>query len=65
MLGNNTRLVFVGIGRSSAIAVFRIVEGVEPALSFESMYRAGGTDQPFSTLLENKNIGNLDPEDLR
>ncbi|XP_072036605.1 mesenchyme-specific cell surface glycoprotein-like [Amphiura filiformis] len=68
-LEGNTRLLFLGMGRSSSIAIFRIEAtfegGHEPVLEFESLYRGGGTDQTFSVLLENENIGNLDPEDLR
>ncbi len=69
ILEDNTRLLFLGMGRTSAIAIFRIeasFEGeYEPVLEYESMYRAGGTDQTFTALVENENIGNLDPEDLK
>ena len=67
VLEDNTQLVFVGIGRISAIAIFRLESsgGNEPVLELESMYRAGAINEPFSVLLEKKDIGNLDPEDLR
>ena len=68
-LEDETRLVFVGIGRTSGIAVYKINEtmapGSSPSLTFESMYRAGAVDKPFNTLLEDRNVGNLDPEDLK
>lgn len=69
LLEDNTPLVFVGMGRISAVAIFRLESTFEaphePVLEFESLYRAGATNETFSVLLENQNIGNLDPEDLR
>ena len=69
VLEDNTPLVFVGMGRTSAVAIFRLEAtfegGHEPVLEFESLYRAGATNETFSVLLEKENIGNLDVEDLR
>ena len=55
VLEDNTQLIFVSIGRISAIAIFRLESSGanEPVLEFESMYGAGTINQPFSVLLQN------------
>ena len=49
------------------MVVFRIAEGSNgnPQLEFQSVFRAGGTNATFNVLLENRNVGNLDPEDMK
>jgi|ERR1711971_36299 len=36
-----------------------------PVLEFESIFRAGGTNETFDMLLQKSNVGNYDPEDLK
>lgn len=61
---NGKTVLFVGIDRSAAIAIYSFAPGsVIP--TFESIYRAGGVDDTFENLLNGENLGDLDPEDLK
>ena len=61
---NGTRVLFVGVEGSSVIVIYSFADGsVEPR--FESMYRHGGTDNTFAELLDDRNLGDLNPEYLR
>ncbi len=58
--------MFVGVDRSSSILIFSVDEaGAEPRLELQSIFRDGGTKKTFNELLDERNLGNLDPEDLR
>nr|XP_054768930.1 mesenchyme-specific cell surface glycoprotein-like [Lytechinus pictus] len=61
---DGTRLLFVGIERLSAIAIFSFPSG-SAIPEFDSFYRAGGTNKTYDQLLEDKNVGDLDPEDIK
>ncbi|XP_011675784.2 mesenchyme-specific cell surface glycoprotein isoform X2 [Strongylocentrotus purpuratus] len=58
------RIIFVGVDRTSAILVYSLESG-EVVPTFESVYRAGGRNDTFQSLLDNRNLGDLDPEDLK
>ena len=61
---NGKRVLFVGNERTSTLMVYSFKENaVIP--TFESIHRSGGTQDTFSDLLEGRNAGDLDPEDLR
>ncbi|XP_072037300.1 mesenchyme-specific cell surface glycoprotein-like [Amphiura filiformis] len=61
---NGTRVLFSGMEGNSAIMVFSFAQGsVEP--KFESIYRHGGIDKPFQKLLDEQNLGDLNPEELK
>ncbi|XP_041480193.1 mesenchyme-specific cell surface glycoprotein-like [Lytechinus variegatus] len=61
---DGTRLLFVGIERLSAIAIFSFPSG-SAIPEFDSFYRAGGTNKTYDQLLEDRNVGDLDPEDIK
>ena len=58
------RLLFVGVDRTAAILIYSFGSG-DVIPTFESVYRAGGQSETFQYLLDNKNLGDLDPEDLK
>ena len=58
------RIIFVGVDRTSAILIYSLESG-EVVPTFESVYRAGGRNDTFQNLLDNRNLGDLDPEDLK
>ncbi|XP_030843548.1 mesenchyme-specific cell surface glycoprotein-like [Strongylocentrotus purpuratus] len=58
------RIIFVGIDRTSAILVYSLESG-EVVPTFESVYRAGGRNDTFQNLLDDRNLGDLDPDDLK
>ncbi|XP_071506841.1 mesenchyme-specific cell surface glycoprotein-like [Diadema antillarum] len=63
---NGQDFAFFGVDRSAAILIYRIYDSYYgPTLSFESVYRAGGTKDTFDDLLGARNLGDLDPEDLK
>ncbi|XP_011675431.2 mesenchyme-specific cell surface glycoprotein isoform X2 [Strongylocentrotus purpuratus] len=61
---NGTRLLFVGIERLSAIAIFTFPSG-SAIPEFDSFHRAGGTDRSYDQLLIDREVGDLDPEDIK
>ncbi|XP_038076297.1 uncharacterized protein LOC119744441 [Patiria miniata] len=61
---NGKRLLFVGQERTSSVMVYSF-PGDSIIPTFESMYRAGGTSKTFTELLNERNLGDLAPEDLR
>ena len=61
---NGRDLLFVGVDRSASILIYSFPTG-SPIPVFESIHRAGGTSDTFSDLLDDRNLGDLDPEDLR
>lgn len=61
---NGTRLLFVGIERLSAIAIFTFPSG-SAIPEFDSFHRAGGTDRSYDQLLIDREMGDLDPEDIK
>ena len=61
---NGTRVLFAGIEGTSAIMVFSFAkDSVKP--KFESLYRRGGVDKPLSKLLDEEDLGDLNPEVLK
>ncbi|XP_070560955.1 mesenchyme-specific cell surface glycoprotein-like [Ptychodera flava] len=56
-------IVFVGLERTSTIMLYHVDHS--DGLTFESVYRAGGINDTFQELYDDKNVGDLDPEDLR
>ena len=58
------RLLFVGVDRTAAILIYSFASD-EVIPTFESVYRAGGRSETFQDLLDNRNLGDLDPEDLK
>ncbi|XP_022096908.1 uncharacterized protein LOC110982645 [Acanthaster planci] len=61
---NGKRLLFVAQERTSSVMVYSF-PGNSVIPSFESVYRAGGTSKTFTELLNDRNLGDLGPEDLR
>ncbi|CAH1785165.1 unnamed protein product [Owenia fusiformis] len=60
----NKRYMFVGNERISTIMVYSMgLDDTVPEL--ESINRAGDTDRTWRQLYEERNIGDIDPEDLR
>ncbi|XP_072174718.1 mesenchyme-specific cell surface glycoprotein-like [Diadema setosum] len=58
------RVLFIGVDRTAAILIYSFPTGeVQP--EFESVYRAGGRTETFQELLDARNLGDLDPEDLK
>ncbi|XP_033642109.1 mesenchyme-specific cell surface glycoprotein-like [Asterias rubens] len=60
---NGKRLLFVAQEQTSTVMVYSFTEH-SAVPKFESIYRAGGTSDSFEKLLENRNLGDLRPEDL-
>ncbi|XP_071946081.1 mesenchyme-specific cell surface glycoprotein-like [Antedon mediterranea] len=60
---DGNKLIFVGNDRSSSIMIYKLSTEGHP--TFQSIFRAGGTDETFTALLDKRNLGDLDPEDLR
>ncbi|XP_071508992.1 mesenchyme-specific cell surface glycoprotein-like [Diadema antillarum] len=58
-----TKLIFVGIDRVSAIAIFSVTKGQSLPI-FESITRDGHIDKSFSELYRTKRFGDSDPESL-
>nr|XP_054768551.1 mesenchyme-specific cell surface glycoprotein-like [Lytechinus pictus] len=65
---NGKTYAFFGIDRSAAILIYEIVMPTSTSdmeLRFVDVKRDGGTSQTYQELLEERNLGDLDPEDLR
>ncbi len=60
---NGKRLLFVAQEHTSSVMVYSFPEH-SAVPKFESIYRAGGTSDSFEKLLQNRNLGDLRPEDL-
>ena len=56
--------MFVGSERTSTIMIYSF-EGNSTTPDFESIHRSGGSNESFTDLYEARNIGDIDPEDLR
>lgn len=61
---NGRRILFVGVNRVSAIAMFSFPMDSEVP-KFESIFRGGGLRQSFGDLLLAEQLGDLDPEALK
>ena len=61
---NGKKVLFIGVDRSACILIYSFPpDSITP--TFESVYRAGVTSDTFNNLLDARNLGDLDPEDLR
>ncbi|XP_072174784.1 mesenchyme-specific cell surface glycoprotein-like [Diadema setosum] len=58
------RILFVGIERLSAIAIYTFAPGSAVPV-FDGFHRAGGIDRTYEQLLADRNLGDLDPEDIK
>nr|XP_054768656.1 mesenchyme-specific cell surface glycoprotein-like [Lytechinus pictus] len=58
------RILFVGVDRTSVILIYSLEVG-QVVPTFETVYRAGGINDTFQNLLNNGNLGDLDPEDMK
>lgn len=59
---NGKTVVFVGVDRASVIAIYTV--SADGQATYESLHRRGGVNSTFAELLENRDLGDLDPKDM-
>ncbi|XP_054768846.2 mesenchyme-specific cell surface glycoprotein-like [Lytechinus pictus] len=59
---NGKTVIFVGVDRASVIAIYTVTAGGKA--KFETMHRSGGMGKTFAQLLDDRDLGDLDPKDM-
>eukprot|EP00057_Strongylocentrotus_purpuratus_P031824 XP_785779.2 PREDICTED: mesenchyme-specific cell surface glycoprotein [Strongylocentrotus purpuratus] len=59
---NGKTVVFLGVDRASVIAIYTV--SADGQATYESLHRRGGVNRTFAQLLEDRDLGDLDPKDM-
>ena len=64
-VGNKT-YIFVGTERMGTISIYSIAQGqlLTHPPKFEGIHRSGGLFQPWQQLYKDRNVGDVDPENI-